>query len=204
VSFFTQRGFELAQIEKRSALDLPLDPGLASTLLASTVDFTSGYRTHTWLSVIPEEWVEPLAQLRRVFSTDAPSGEIDVEEEQWDAERVRRTLAEELDMGFEVLTTVAEHIETGELAGCTQLLWRGGDPLTRSAEQWITIVTKAHRGHRLGMWMKLINLEAMMTHRPDMLRVTTSNAYENAHMLAINIDMGFQPSGGIPILTKTV
>ena len=50
-----------------------------------------------------------------------------------------------------------------------------------------------HRGHRLGMRMKLANLVALDDADPTRERIYTWNADENEHMLAINVALGFRP-----------
>ena len=55
-----------------------------------------------------------------------------------------------------------------------------------------TLVHGDHRGHRLGMLVKVANLEAMAAERPSTRRVHTWNAGENQWMLAINVALGFR------------
>jgi mycothiol synthase len=61
------------------------------------------------------------------------------------------------------------------------------------AEQSDTGVVAAHRGHRLGRWLKAANLRRARDHAPGIESVQTYNAETNPHMLAINVDMGFRP-----------
>lgn len=58
-----------------------------------------------------------------------------------------------------------------------------------------TLVHGEHRGRRLGLLAKALNLQALMVFRPDVQRIHTWNAGENRHMLAINDEMGFRPTG---------
>ena len=53
-----------------------------------------------------------------------------------------------------------------------------------------------HRGRRLGMLVKAANLRRLTGELPAVRRVDTWNAEENAWMLAINVALGFRPSGG--------
>ena len=52
-----------------------------------------------------------------------------------------------------------------------------------------------HRGHRLGMLVKLSNLRRLRAEYPAVERVVTYNAAEIDHMLAINVALGFRPAG---------
>ena len=59
--------------------------------------------------------------------------------------------------------------------------------------QWGTFVHREHRGHRLGMATKAVNLRAVQAARSDLALVITQNAETNAYMVAINDRMGFHP-----------
>ena len=58
-----------------------------------------------------------------------------------------------------------------------------------------TLVAKAHRGHRLGMLVKVLNLRRLQKDHPEVELVVTFNAVENDHMLAINVALGFRAAG---------
>ncbi len=55
-----------------------------------------------------------------------------------------------------------------------------------------TFVAADHRGHRLGMAVKLAVYEAAARRWPKATRVQTFNASENEHMLSINRRLGFR------------
>ena len=61
----------------------------------------------------------------------------------------------------------------------------------RPAEQMDTLVLREHRGHRLGMLLKLTNLRELTTRFPSCDRVETVNAEENRPMLDMNDSIGF-------------
>ena len=61
------------------------------------------------------------------------------------------------------------------------------------AWQSTTIVDPSHRGHRLGMAVKVENLIRTCAAEPDLRHVHTWNAEENTHMIAINEAIGFRP-----------
>ena len=65
-----------------------------------------------------------------------------------------------------------------------------------SAIQEDTVVIAAHRGHRLGMWLKTANLRRLAQAWPAVRRVHTWNADENDHMRSINVALGFRPESG--------
>ena len=89
------------------------------------------------------------------------------------------------------LLTAAAVAPEGHLAGYTELgLMSTG---REHGQTWNTLVLPGHRGHGLGMWIKLANLEAARRLRPELRRVTTWNAEANQHMIAINEAIGFRP-----------
>lgn len=60
------------------------------------------------------------------------------------------------------------------------------------AWQWATLVLREHRGHRLGLAVKLANLDYLATCVPEVRVVTTGNARENGQMIALNDMLGFE------------
>jgi len=62
----------------------------------------------------------------------------------------------------------------------------------KHAWQGTTIVDPQHRGHRLGMIVKLVNLQQATAAQPELRLVTTWNAAVNAPMIAINELIGFR------------
>jgi hypothetical protein len=57
--------------------------------------------------------------------------------------------------------------------------------------QMNTVVTRKHRGHRLGLLVKLAMMELLATTEPQLERITTWNAEVNEHMIAINEAIGY-------------
>ena len=127
------------------------------------------------------------------MSTDAPTGGLSYEEETWDVDRVRHVEDTWMQAGNISLVTAARHRESGELAAYSVLELAPSKPWL--ADQDDTLVAAGHRGHRLGMLVKIRNLRRLLADYPAVERVITFNAAENDHMLAINIALGFRPGG---------
>jgi GNAT superfamily N-acetyltransferase len=198
--FALGRGYTIEQVERMSRLDLPVDPDkLAAFEAEARAKAGDDYRTHTWEG-IPEEWHEGYAQLMTRMSTDVPQGELDFGEETWDAERVRVYLESRADSGQRLLTTLVEHVPSGEVVAGSSFLLQDSKPSFVFQEE--TIALKSHRGHRLGMLVKAVNLRELAARYPQTERVHTFNAEENAHMLGINVALGFRPSGAEAALQK--
>ena len=54
-----------------------------------------------------------------------------------------------------------------------------------------TVVTRKHRGHRLGLLVKIAMLELLATAEPQLERIATWNAQANEHMIAVNEALGY-------------
>ena len=89
-----------------------------------------------------------------------------------------------------VLQLAARPNRAGELVAITQL---GVDPLGAGlGYQSLTAVAGPHRGHRLGLLVKVAMLELLAAHEPQLSQILTRNADGNEHMIAINTELGFE------------
>ncbi|MCK9793974.1 GNAT family N-acetyltransferase [Isoptericola sp. 4D.3] len=192
--FARRAGLELEIVSRRSVLGVPLPDDVLDRLVADAAAHAGdAYRLHTWQDPVPEEWVDQLAALEQRLSEDEPNGGLALEAEQWDGQRVRIEEAKRAERGQTALVTVAEHVATGTLAAMTYLEWDDRPELT---EQESTVVLPEHRGHRLGMLIKAVNLREHARLRPAARRVSTWNNETNGPMLGINVALGFRPAGG--------
>ncbi len=192
--FLLKHGYQLEQVERISRLALPVDEREFTALLDSTrVAAGDDYRIIRWTGRTPPEWLADMALLHQRMSTDAPSAELDMTEEVWDEDRMRSLDDRHDDSPRTMLIAVAEHVPTGTLAGFTEL--SVPPELERPVEQQDTLVLKEHRGHRLGMLLKLSNLQYLAESHPGHPAVTTFNAEENRPMLGVNEAIGFVPAG---------
>ena len=185
VQFLLHRGYRLEQIERGSRLALP------AALPAEPE--TPGYGIRQWVGATPERWLDDLAMLRTRMSTDAPSAGLDEPEDIWTAERVRAQDEHAGDGGRTLLVTAVEHLASGRLVGYTELA--APADAARVVEQRDTIVLREHRGHRLGLLLKVANLAQLERVLPGRPSVLTFNAEENRHMLDVNEALGFTPIG---------
>ncbi|KQR17916.1 GNAT family N-acetyltransferase [Cellulomonas sp. Leaf334] len=193
--FLLKRGFALEQVERYSVFDLPFDADLVAKHRAEAEAHAGpDYRLVSWLSHVPAEWIDQYALLNTRMSTDAPLGGLDLEEDVWDAERIRVTERQYEDRELELLVLAAEHVPTHTLAAFTCFM------AVPNSDEFVhqddTLVIKEHRGKRLGMLVKTANLQRLAAERPTVRRVGTWNAEENSYMLSINVALGFRPAGG--------
>ena len=87
-------------------------------------------------------------------------------------------------------TIIARHVGSGEPCGITMLCVDETAPAL--AHQEDTSVVRAHRGHRLGLRLKLTMADWLNAERPDVLAVDTWNAEDNAPMITVNQALGMR------------
>ncbi|MPV37429.1 GNAT family N-acetyltransferase [Georgenia subflava] len=188
--FALAHGFSLEQGERQSTLRLPVDPSLLAGWRAEAEAAAGGdYRVVQWQDRTPERWLDALAELQRRMSVDVPVAGLDFQEEVWDAARVRDMDEDIARAGQRYVLTAVEHVPTGSLVAFTHLVMPQAQP--EVVFQYNTLVHGDHRGRRLGLLVKAANLQLLAAAQPAARRVHTWNAGENAHMLAINVRMGF-------------
>ncbi|HEY8718180.1 N-acetyltransferase [Pengzhenrongella sp.] len=187
-------GFTLEQADRYSVLELPVAPERLAELRSSAAAVAGAeYRTVTWVDRCPEEWVEEFARLETRMTTDAPSAGLEIDEDPWDAARVRASEASIAQAGRDSLVTAVVHEPSHTLAGFTMVELPRATPEVVYQEN--TLVVREHRGKRLGMLVKAVNLEQLAARFPGARRVHTWNAEENSFMLNINVALGFRPVG---------
>lgn len=182
--FARRFGYAAAQTNLRSSLALPLDRDRLTGLLVRHDG--DGYLLRTALGGIPDAWVGARALLGQRMSTDVPLGDLQLEEEAWDDERVRADYERIAAAGRTAVETFAFAAD-GSVAGYTQTTITS-DPSV--VYQQDTLVLREHRGHRLGLRMKLDMLAWLREQRPDVEAVDTWNVPGNAPMIAINDALG--------------
>lgn len=190
--FYLRHGYTLQQIERQSELILAGADETVRRLRAEAETASAGYRVIQWQGATPAAHVDAYAWMKSRMSTDAPSADLEFDEETWDAERVARHDARYAESGRTKLVTAAQHLDSGELVAFNELVL-GTDP-TGPSHQEDTLVLREHRGHRLGQLVKCAGLQ---TWRRDIAplspKVITYNAEENRPMLDINERIGFVP-----------
>ncbi|MDB5621383.1 GNAT family N-acetyltransferase [Tardiphaga sp.] len=191
VRFLLASGYRLEQVVRASRLALPFD---AADRLAETAAVAGDdYRLHYWTNTTPTKWREEMAVLRTRMSIEEPDAGLDEPEDAWSVARLNADDARIAESTRDRLVAAVEHVPTGELIGFTALLVPG-DP-ARAVQQSDTLVVPGHRGHRLGMLLKLANLDYLARTRPGHPSILTFNAEENRHMLDVNEAVGFVPIG---------
>ena len=192
--FARAQGASIDLVEARRTLDMAAIPaGHLSRLRAAAEGPAAGYTLTSWDGPTPEQWLEPVARLNEALA-DAPRGE-EEEPQVWDAERVRRVDQLSAERGLHRYSVAAVETGTGDLAALTQLSVE--EDTLDWGHQELTAVTRAHRGHRLGLLTKLAMLDLVAAREPQVAFIETWNGEGNDHMVAINESLGFRPTGRV-------
>lgn len=195
--FLLRAGYRCDLVAPRRELALPLD---ADALAAGCRERAAGYLLRRWRDRCPDDLLADRAVLAGRMTTDAPTGELDHAEEFWDGDRIRGNEKIVADQGRTVVAVGAVHAASGRLVGFTEIGIPGAAP--EQAYQWDTLVLREHRGHRLGLWLKIDNLRQLAEVSPATAMVTTYNADDNGPMIAVNDALGFTVNGALTTWTK--
>lgn len=191
--FARRHGYRLALTDVRRQLALPVHDDTLDRLHAETAPHWStgpaAYTLRSFHRPVPEELLAGWARVEAAVDTEAPVGDLDLDPWTPDTAAVREDEALLARQGRTSYATVALDV-SGEVVAYTELVV----PKTgRTAYQWGTLVLPEHRGHRLGLAVKVTNLRFLQWDRPDLMTLTTYNAESNAPMVAVNEALGFVP-----------
>jgi GNAT superfamily N-acetyltransferase len=165
--------------------------GRLAELRAKAESAAAGYSLVFWMSPTPEEYLDQVAAINRALfdAPHDPSWQAPV----WDAERVRESERRMPIQGVRGYTVAARHDGSGELGGISEVEVDLEQP--DQAFQALTAVASAHRGHRLGLLLKVAMMEWLAKTEPQVTRIHTTNAEGNDHMIGINQVLGYRRLG---------
>jgi GNAT superfamily N-acetyltransferase len=196
VVFASQAGYELQRVERFSSCPFPMGREDLDGL-KSHASRTAGqdYAIHTWTDACPAEWVRDMAVLESLLDGDesVSAYEAGEPEIQWDDARVREaeTLAQA--SGRQTMICAVEYQPTGRLVGFTAISILGHrDDVVFQDE---TVVLQEHRGRKLGMLIRVCNLERLAQEQRAIRKIYTWDAAEKEYMVSVNHALGFRPAG---------
>jgi GNAT superfamily N-acetyltransferase len=183
--FATALGYDVVHEQDHHVLFLPV----AAESLSTQATVPEGYEIITWRNRAPEELVAAFAAMHTQMGRDLPTGEVDHEPVEITVKRVRE--GEERSAGeYDHVVAVARRTRDGVLGGYTLVhLAHDADYVVQDD----TLVMPDHRGHGLGMALKVTVLRILAVAHPERRVIHTWNAVENAPMQRINKQLGFRP-----------
>jgi GNAT superfamily N-acetyltransferase len=135
-----------------------------------------------------------LAELVEVTAAinDAPMGELTYEDEKFDVQRLRDFETALLGRGHCGYRVIGRHRKTGEVGGHTVVMTH--PLLPEVGGQADTAVARHHRGHRLGLLLKIDMMRWLAETEPQLKIIETWNNVDNKFMINVNEALGYRLS----------
>jgi GNAT superfamily N-acetyltransferase len=190
VEFAKTMGFEPGSeaVQRRQHL-VTLNRGRLDREHAAAMTHAGGYGLLRMFGATPDESLDDIARMTEAIN-DRPTDDLDVHDEVFSPERVRAFEGSLLGRGQRLYRVVAREHETGLFAGHTLAAVEGEQPW--QGWQYDTSVLRAHRGHRLGLVLKIEMLRWLVDEEPQLRAIDTRNAASNSYMIQINELLGYQ------------
>lgn len=190
VGFAAAMGLVRASQEAQRRLDVwTLARSALDPLRVEAEQRSAGYETLRLGGPTPADLVPGLLLVVQAIN-DAPVDGMDIVDEVATEERLRAFESAQLAMGRRIYRVVVRHRGSGELAGHTLVCVDADHPW--AGWQLDTSVLAAHRGHRLGLRLKVEMLDWLAEVEPQLRTLDTRNAASNTHMVDVNERVGFR------------
>lgn len=192
-AFAGRHGFERRStaVNRRQFLD-QIDTDVVRRMYDDAAGVAAGYELVRLVGGTPDDMLVAVAELSAAIN-DAPTDDLDIEDEVYSPERIRAYERSQLARGDRMYRVVARHRDSGVLAGHSVVTVEHDRPTV--GHQHDTSVVRAHRGHRLGLLVKSAMILLLAEAEPQLATVDTWNAESNDHMIAVNEQLGYQMMG---------
>ena len=198
--FWLRQGLAVAFREaQRRLVTADLDWPHLDALHAKSLEASADYELIDVPMPTPVDMLEGMVRLQQVMN-DAPIGDLAIEDENWTAPRLRDIEEAARLRGHRAHRLVARRCSDGELAGHTVVVVEEERPHLGFQDD--TEVVPSHRGHKLGLRLKIEMLRRLREREPQVVQIDTWNAESNAHMIAVNDQLGCFVSGRTVTLQK--
>lgn len=172
------------------ALPLPLETSLLDELQAEVDEKIGEYRIELWDREIPEEHLAAYGLLMRQLELDEPDEDVEHEAPEYTPERIRESERRMREAGTLRITAVAVAPD-GSFAGNSEVhLHESADSTLGWQEN--TLVMPEHRGHRLGLALKVATHRQLGERAPQLRSLVTWNSHVNPWMIEINEKLGYR------------
>jgi GNAT superfamily N-acetyltransferase len=169
-----------------------LDWAVLDDMYADAVAQAADYEIREIPPEAPDDMVTELIAVISAIN-DAPADVRHAEPDRYPPERIRAYEVGEEGIGRIGYRLVAVHTSSGVFAGYTGIGVDAERPWY--ATQYITSVRAEHRGHRLGLLLKIAMMRLLRDREPALRTVSTWNSPDNAHMIAVNETLGYRLIG---------
>lgn len=151
--------------------------------------YATDYKLIRIVGEVPAELLDRVVTLTAAINDAPHTSETAMEAEVFTPERLRAFESAQTARDFRIYRVLAQHKASGDLGGHTVVGIDAEQPW--HAYQYDTSVLKSHRGHRLGLLLKIEMLRWLAAEEPQLRELTTANAQSNAHMIKVNETLGY-------------
>ena len=183
-------GLERRTLGVARVLDLPVDPASLDGLEAEAAARLGDYRVLTWEDAVPEKHLAAYGALLRQLDLDDPDEDLEYEAPEYTPERIRTSERRRAEQGILQYQSVAIAPD-GTVAGNSVIHLKLGEEATLGWQE-NTLVMPDHRGHRLGLALKVATHRELAARAPHVRRLITFNSHVNPWMIAINEQLGYE------------
>lgn len=201
-SFLECNGFHYASHDaRRKQVLAEVDSERIDRLHSQAVEAAADYELARLLPPVPDDLLEQLVEVTAAIN-DAPMGDLTFEDEVFDLARLRDLETARVGRGDRFYRVAARHRDTGVIGGHTVLVV---NPLRSThGSQGDTAVHRDHRGHRLGLLLKIEMMRWLAEVEPDVIEVSTWNHADNRYMIDVNEAIGYRLSRVFAMYERTV
>ncbi|NYD40737.1 GNAT family N-acetyltransferase [Nocardioides panaciterrulae] len=197
--FARRHGYHLGISDVQRMLELPVAEDRLAALRDAAAPHHADYEVRAWVGPVPDDLVRGWVELEASIDTEAPVGGLDLEPRAADLAAYREDETLTARQGRTKINAVAL-TRAAEVVAYSDLATTVHEP--ERAYQWGTLVRRDHRGHRLGLALKLATLTLLQQGWPAVRQVMTYNAEVNTPMIAVNELMGYRPVARLGELQK--
>ena len=189
-AFLKRHGFRYASPDARRRQVLAdVDTDRVDRLHAEAVERAADYELERLVPPYTDELLAALVDVTAAIN-DAPMGELTFEDEHFDVQRLRDCQTARAGRGVREYRIIARHRETGEIGGHTVVQVHPDRPTF--GQQGDTAVARAHRGHRLGLVLKIDMMRWLAEAEPELEVIETWNQAGNDFMISVNELLGYR------------
>jgi len=191
-AFAEHFGFVYASHDARRRQQLAeVDHQAVERLYEQALTAAADYRLERMTAPIADDVLEELVEVTSAIN-DAPMGDLTFEDEKFDLARMQDIEAARLGRNDKLYRVAARHRETGEVGGHTVMVV---NPLRPTfGGQGDTAVSRQHRGHRLGLLLKIDMMHWLADAEPQLEVIETWNNADNIFMISVNESIGYRLS----------
>ncbi|MEZ4831994.1 MAG: GNAT family protein [Caldilineaceae bacterium] len=138
----------------------------------------------------PDDLLKPMADLLNVVANDQPRENLDMQDAHFGPEILRYLENMLFSAGGKRWAAIVIDSASREFVGYSEITWNPSRG--HIVQQQGTGVYPHYRGRGIGRWLKAAVLHRLITERPEVQFIRTSNVSSNAPMIHINEALGFR------------